>query len=50
MGLHNYQIQTGSIYFSNDTSPIQEEFRDRYAKEMQLKWLLDIGVGLVVHL
>lgn len=50
VGLHNYQIQTGSLYFSNDTSPIPAEFSDRYAKEMQLKWLYDIGVGMVVYI
>ena len=48
-GIHNYQMETGAVYFSNDNSPVPDKFKDKYAKELQLKFLYNLSAGFVVY-
>lgn len=48
LGLQNYLIGTGAIYISNDTSPVPAEFRDKYARELQLKLLGNLSIGIII--
>jgi hypothetical protein len=48
LGLQNYLIGTGAIYISNDTSPVPAESRDKYARELQLKLLGNLSIGMII--
>ena len=46
IGLHNYRIATGALYFSNMDSPTT----DSYTEEKQTKFLYDLSLGLNIKL
>lgn len=46
IGLQNYRIATGALYFSNMDLPTT----DRYTEEKQLKLLCNLTLGLIVKL
>jgi hypothetical protein len=50
LGVHNYQMETGIVYFSNDRSPVPDQFKDKYAKELQLKILTNLSLGFIIRL
>jgi len=46
IGLQNYRIATGALYFSNMDSPTT----DSYTEEKQTKFLYDLSLGLIIKL
>jgi hypothetical protein len=48
LGVHNYQMETGAVYFSNDHSPVPAQFKDKYAKELQLKLLFNLSASFLI--
>ena len=50
IGIQNYRIATGALYFSNSSSPIPDSIKDRYAEEQQSKFLYNLSLGLMIKL
>src|ERR1035437_2535675 len=46
IGLQNYRIATGALYYSNMDSPTT----DSYTEEKQTKFLYDLSLGLIIKL
>ncbi len=50
IGIQNYRIATGALYFSNSNSPIPDNMKDKYAEEKQSKFLYNLSLGLIIKL